>query len=384
MAGSRGYGHYGNYTSSGYSNYNSTALPYSSSSSSFSSNYYSSPSYGHHHHVASPGSRGVSAGLSLFNFDLPRTISYGLKPSYVPPSSRPIRILKPSMPSISETHVFSSSRPTPPPLSPPLTVYRPLAALAAAQEKEKAANAKRNSGRWNVRNTANIDVVTRPRSRIDDHDTAKKEDASTIATTATTEAAASVPFFLQRTEGGGVVQRDFTVGTLKRGRKVIRLQTTRLPVSVEQETPSTPQPPPPAPEPEPVLVPSTVAVEVPQTTRVIRAYGGIERLEPAVIPGRVKKTPGERMKEKFLIPSRKGPGQPKRLFAGGVNQLSSAASAAAPLAPPPVVVTPLPLINDSGLGSSPIVSGDSSSIPNAPTNNQSTFIDNLLISFFNE
>jgi len=372
MAGSRGYGHYGNYTS-GYSNYNSTALPYSLSSSSFSSNYYSLPSYGqtssyHHHHVASPGSRGVSAGLSSFNFDLPRS-NYGLKPSYVPPSSRPIRIMKPSMPSISETHVFSSSRPTPPPLSPPLTIYRPLAALAAAQEKEKAANAKRNSGRWNVRNTANIDVVTRPRSRID-HDKKKDEDASTHATTGDS-AAAAVPFFLQRTEGGGVVQRDFTVGTLKRGRKVIRLQTTRLP-TVEQESP------PPAPEPllvqtPPSSPPATVTVEVPQTTRVIRAYG-VERLEPAVIPGRVKKTPGERMKEKFLIPSRKGPGQPKRLFAGGVNQLSSAP-------PPPVVATPLPLINDSGLGSSPVVSSVSSSIPNAPNNDQST-VYGLLSPFY--
>lgn len=339
MAGSRSYGNYS--YGHGYTNYNSTATPYSFIGSS---NYISGPSY-QYHHVKSPvSSRAVSVGAigssssSYLSRPSPSSSSYALK-SYV--KATPTRIIKPSMPSISETHVFSS-RPTPPPPSIPLTIYRPLAALAAVQE----AKAKRNSGRWNVRNTANIDVVTRPRSRME-HDNCKQDSAAeSPSTTATVESSSSslaIPQHRQATAERGRIQRDFTVGTLKRGRKVIRLETNRLP-SLEQQQENQPQP-----SREGEGAPSP-----PQQPRAIRAYGA-ERLEPAAIPGRVKKTPGERMKEKFLIPSRKGAGgggggQAKRAFAGGVNQLSS------DYAPPRTVVPQLVISNDSGLGSSPIVS----------------------------
>ncbi len=126
-----------------------------------------------------------------------------------------------------------------------------------------------------VRNTANIDIVANP----------------TLASN------------YQRKP----IQRDFTVGTLRRGRQVIRLQTSRLPPidSAANEEPGESQP----------LSPIRLADPSPIRTRPRRS----DEVDPAPSSGprqsrspqqraygrnpRPKKTPGEKLKEKFMLPA---------------------------------------------------------------------------------
>lgn len=303
----------------GYPSYNSSPSPFS-----FGSNYISGPTY---HHVSSGiysppsstsrtflpsssshlSSSSYSSSLSSSSFDLPRPkpfsgIRTGFQYHHMP---TPTRIIKPNnfmLPSISESHVICSTRPTPPPL------YRPFRPAPVTNRME-------------VRNTANIDVSTKPKSRL--------MEMAEMVSDLYKEADSCIY------QGG--IQRDFTVGTLKRGRKVIRLQTTRLPSDPSASV----QPPPPQPEakPEP-----PAAVHQP----VIRTVEPVERprpvLQPYNPPRPQKKTPGERMKEKFLLPSRKG----VKKFP--VQQPLRAV-------PPPLVP---PTSQDSGLGSSPVVTAPTS------------------------
>lgn len=274
MAG-RNYGYYSNHH-----NYNSSPSPYS-----FGSNYISGPSY---HHVTAPSTRNLfsllptSYGSSTIR-DFPRPTSFGVIPKVSPVAYRPspVRIIKSSnfiLPSISESHAVITRATPPPP-------YRPLVV----------------SSRLNVRDTANIDVVNRPASKKINNNPPEDRSKESF-----------VP-------SGGVIQRDFTVGTLKRGRKVIRLQTTRLP---------SPDRPPPE---VPVI---KIKEEEPKPTATVTR----PPIKPYGANNNVKKTPGERMKEKFLLPSRKG----AKKF--------------------PVSQRPDPAIfsQDSGLGSSPIITAPTS------------------------
>ena len=289
-------------------NYNSSPSPFS-----FGSNYINGPSY---HHVSSgiyspPSSsrttpsflssagnlRSSSASplMSSFNLPRPKPIS-ALRTHHMP---TPTRIIKPShfvMPSISET------RATPPPPS----SYRPFIRTTPIVPPAPA------PARINVRDTANIDVVTRPKSRL-------------------LEMAEQVVELYQEDNNvrQGGIQRDYTVGTLRRGRKVIRLQTTRLP-SIEAAKP---------PPPEPVKIAEPVKPVEPEVrTR--------PALQPYVAHRPQKKTPGERMKEKFLLPSRKG----VKKFPPATHPPSVIPPPVQPPPPPPPVV-----VHDSGLGSSPVV-----------------------------
>lgn len=253
------------------------------------------------------------------------------------------------LPSISETHAYTS-RPYVASLSPAsLNVYRtPVTSSNSTDDYNP---------RVNVRDTANIDVVTRPASRPIDRP----------------------------------IKREFTVGTLKRGRRVIRLQTSRLPLN--EVTISTPTPCRTSPEgcaspttnrrqsPEgkrsndspkaiprhqlPAFVPlrrqspspsphrcqtpqrhqspspARLRCESPAPPRhrhqspadqtanedasggvrpKQRPYGGQAAAQPPI----PKKTPGQRLKEKFLLPSRKGavrkpPGAGVVASVGGVD-----------------------------------------------------------------
>lgn len=212
----------------------------------------------------------------------------------------------------------------------------------------------------NVRDTANIDVVNRPSSRMEHQP--KESNNQTGPLEASRPPAYST-----------AIQRDFTVGTLKRGRKVIRLQTTRLPSPDSIAKPKQEEPKPKEVKVEPkraVAIPKPAPLAICEeqeeaSTRVkskpaIRAYGGAERMPLPVTPAspvaRCKMTPGEKMKEKYMVFSRKGPKKATIL-----HQRLPAPSPAVPIAAsvlPPVAVTTLS--KDSGLGSSPVITAPTS------------------------
>lgn len=329
MSSGRSYG----YTNSSYGL--SSSSPYS-----FGSSYISGPSYhGSSGYTSSSASRilsGFGSSSSTFSssFDLPRPKTYGIKPSLHYPS--PCRVVKPSfMPSISESHIFNT-RPTPPPPS----IYRPLLPSTSSYSPIVSSTGR---NRMNVRNTANIDVINRPPSRKEP----EVKEAS------------------RPPVGSHAIQRDFTVGTLRRGRKVIRLQTTRLP-SPESIPKSNKTPP----KVAPVI---SEDQREPNTRAAARPYGRAERTilpvnsDAAVAPptggGRVKKTPGEKMKEKYMVASRKGP---KKATVIGLHQRLLAPTTGVVTAPIPptssAVTASIPPTGnkDSGLGSSPIVTAPTS------------------------
>ena len=228
------------------------------------------------------------------------------------------------LPSISETHSYTS-RPYVATRSPPsLDFYRTPVSTTSSNYV--------TSPRVNVRDTANIDVVTRPTPRPTDD---------------------------------RPIKRDFTVGTLKRGRRVIRLQTSRLPLdqvtradSPRRRSPEgSPSPRRASPEgklgstsPAPLRRLSPAAPAPRRQQPAVPTGAPLRRLSPVdtniaavrpkqrpygvaavaaaapVQPVVAKKTPGQRLKEKFLLPSRKG-----------------------------AVRKPGAVFADSGLGSSPVV-----------------------------
>lgn len=195
----------------------------------------------------------------------------------------------------------------------------------------------------NVRDTANIDVVNRPRSKLL-HETLPDNKPEV-------KEAKSPPVY------SSAVQRDFTVGTLKRGRKVIRLQTTRLPSPESIAKPK-------VSAPLPIISPTVIREEQEEASPrrpAPRPYGGADRTAlPVSSPlagRRNNKTPGEKMKEKYMVFSRKGP---KKESVVGLHKrlLASAIPVAANLDQP--VIPVLAASKDSGLGSSPIVTAPTS------------------------
>lgn len=298
-------------------NFGSPSSPYSS----FSSSYNSGPSY---HLTSSSGygssasrilsgfgsSSGVSSSFSS-SFDLPRPKSFGIKPALH--YNSPSRIIKSSyMPSISEGYAFNS-RPTPPPSSP----YRPLPSSMFSSTFVGSGGAGNRAAsdasyrRMNVRNTANIDVVNRPPSRQDKQPRQPSNSNCSSSNRSEPHEASRPPAY------STPIHRDFTVGTLKRGRKVIRLQTNRLPspetiAAEKQEQKKSEQ--------VPGAIKSLDICEdkeekSPKCKTAIRTYGGAERtplpVSPVVTasppPERVAMTPGEKMKKKYMLLSRKGP-----------------------------------------------------------------------------
>lgn len=287
-------------SSSGLSNLSSP-----SSTFYFASNYLSSRTY----YTASPGvssnrklytgSSGLSSAYSSSpirsTFDLPRPKTFGVAPVY----HSPARVVKPSMPALSEGAMYRS-RPTPPP-----PAYRPLPSTPYFPSAARV--------RPDARNTANIDVAHVPRSRLDyqaqeSPRKASKEDELGAATSK---------------------QRDTNVGTLRRGRKVIRLTTTRMPspdkiasASREAQKATTPL----ERRVEPRQADQSFARTAPQdvsklppkpTNNVLDERARLppkpyvpDRSPMGTPPDRVRKTPGEKLKEKYLIASRKGPKKP--------------------------------------------------------------------------
>lgn len=305
----------------GYNFGSSSSSPYS-----FSSNYSSGLSYhGSSSGFGSSASRilsgfGSSSGLSSSfssSFDLPRPKSFGLKPALHFHS--PCRVIKSSfMPSILE-----SPRPTPPPPS----VYRPLPSSTYSSTLIGSGGTGNRAGndtsyrRMNVRNTANIDVVNRPPSRLEH----QPRDQPNSSNRKEPNEASRPPAY------SAPIQRDYTVGTLKRGRKVIRLQTNRLPspeTIAKEETKQN----------EPV---KNVAAnldmnedkeeDVRKAKPAIRAYGGAERTPLPVVtevkPTRTAPmTPGEKMKKKYMLLSRKGPkkeSEPTKIRQSRLEELST-------------------------------------------------------------
>lgn len=289
----------------GNSGLNSYSTP--SSTFYFASNYVSSRTY----YSSSPG---VSANRKLYTgngglssayssspvrttFDLPRPKPFGVKPVY----HSPARVVKPSMPAISEGFKYKS-RPTPPPM------YRPLPPSSYLPPIART--------RPDIRDTANIDVTQTPRSRLDYQAEepprkGSKEDELAI---------------------GIGKQRDISTGTLRRGRKVIRLTTTRLPnpetiasAPKEAAKPSAPtqrlqaidqkqaldsalavktnqeSSKPPAP-------PKQISNVTDERARLPPKPYVLDRSPVGTPPAR--KTPGEKLKEKYMIASRKGPKKP--------------------------------------------------------------------------
>ncbi|XP_057374388.1 uncharacterized protein LOC130695291 isoform X1 [Daphnia carinata] len=302
-------------------NFGSSSSPYS-----FSSNYNSGPSY----HLTSSSGYGSSASriLSGFgsssavsssfssSFDLPRPKSFGIKPALHYHS--PCRIIKSSyMPSISEGYTFNS-RPTPPPSSP----YRPLpsstfsSTLIGSGGTGNRAASDASYRRMNVRNTANIDVVNRPPSRQD------KQPRQTLNNNCSSSNR-SEPYEASRPPAYSTpIQRDFTVGTLKRGRKVIRLQTNRLPSpeTIAAEKPEEKKVERVCDEITSLDICEDKEDKSPKCKTAMRTYGGAERTALPVAPAvtasppaeampsqKVALTPGEKMKKKYMLLSRKGP-----------------------------------------------------------------------------
>lgn len=281
----------------GYNFGSSSSSPYS-----FSSNYSSGlPYHGSSSGYGSSASRilsgfGSSSGLSSFSssFDLPRPKSFGLKPALNFHS--PCRVIKSSfMPSILE-----SPRPTPPPPS----VYRPLPSSTFSSTLSGVAGNRAGNDtsyrRMNIRNTANIDVVNRPPSRLEHQPRDQPSNNRKEANEASRPPAYSAP-----------IQRDYTVGTLKRGRKVIRLQTNRLP-SPETIAKAEAKPTEPAKNVAASLDICDDKEQVSKAKPAVRAYGGAERTALPVVteakPARpTPMTPGEKMKKKYMMHSRKGP-----------------------------------------------------------------------------
>ncbi|KAI9556988.1 hypothetical protein GHT06_016782 [Daphnia sinensis] len=327
-------------------NFGSPSSPYS-----FSSNYNSGPSY---HLTSSSGygssasrilsgfgssSSGVSSSFSS-SFDLPRPKSFGLKPALHYHS--PCRIIKSSyMPSISEGYAFNS-RPTPPPSSP----YRPLpsstfsSTLMGSSGAGNRAASDASYRRMNVRNTANIDVVNRPPSRQDKQPRQPSNNNSSNR---------SEPYEASRPPAYSTpIQRDFTVGTLKRGRKVIRLQTNRLPspetiAAEKQEEKKSEQ-----------VCDAITSLDVcedkdeknSKCKSAIRTYGGAERTPLPIAtasppPEKVALTPGEKMKKKYMLLSRKGP---QKTIEPAIHhkRLEESAPPVTAIADPPAV-SPAPL-----------------------------------------
>lgn len=156
----------------------------------------------------------------------------------------------------------------------------------------------------NVRNTANIDVVNRPPSRLEH----QPRDQPNSSNRKEPNEASRPPAY------SAPIQRDYSVGTLKRGRKVIRLQTNRLPspetiAKAKEEAKQT----------EPVKnvaanldINDDKEADVQKAKPAIRAYGGAERTPlPMVTEAKPTRTapmtPGEKMKKKYMLLSRKGP-----------------------------------------------------------------------------
>ena len=282
------------------------------------------------------------------------------------------------LPSISESHAYSS-RPYIASLSPPsLNLYRTPVSSSNINNINGSSD---YAPRVNVRDTANIDVVTRPPSRPIDRP----------------------------------IKREFTVGTLKRGRRVIRLQTSRLPLdeaNVSATSPNRTSPEGCAPpkinqrqspegkissdftkptarhqspaflplrrqSPSPVPLrrrspaPSAPRCESPasaplrrhspagqtvtdDTTAGVRSKQRPYGAQVAAPPPVPKKTPGQRLKEKFFLPSRKGAVR-KPAGTAGVGSV------------------------DSGLGSSPNITTPTSSrhpVTNTECNSFTIFLLN--------
>lgn len=330
---------------------------YGSPSYYFGSNYISGPSYASSGYTSSSASRvlsgfGSSSALpSCFSstFDLPRPKSFGVKPALQYHS--PCRIIKSSfMPSISEGHVFNT-RPTPPPPS----VYRPLPSSTFTPLSLPSSSSASDSRyrRMNVRDTANIDVVNRPASRMEREPRNNNQQSNNQ--TGPIEASRPPAY-------STAIQRDFTVGTLKRGRKVIRLQTTRLPspesIAKSKEEPSA------TPTPLPICEEHEETTTAVKTKPAIRAYGGADRMDlpvtqvTATPAGRCKKTPGEKLKEKYMVLSRKDRAPKKATILH--QRLPQPIAPVAAVKPPLLPVTLLNTSKDSGLGSSPVITAPTS------------------------
>ena len=333
MAG-RNYGYHSSFNNSPYS---------------FGSSYVSGPSYYGNNlfggYSSSSYSPYIGSGANLLtNYSFNRTELPRTKPPLIINS----RISRPpsSLPSISETHATQSytlrsyvpTLPTPPSISsyrlPPTPRTTPIVT--------NIGNIGNNYSRFNVRDTANINVTTRPVKRADPTPVEKESN----------------------------LKRDFTVGTLKRGRRVIRLQTSRLPLDECHEesarsagaasavdatgtvtAPRVNQAPPPQ-----VQAPADAATDAKPRQRL---YG-----EPMPSAARVKKTPGQRLKEKFMLPSRK--------------KKTVVAARRAPLQPDSCLV----VTSDSGLGSSPVVTAATSMRDlktNINTNTERTLHFSLLL-----
>lgn len=152
----------------------------------------------------------------------------------------------------------------------------------------------------NIRNTANIDVVNRPPSRLEHQPRDQPSNNRKEANEASRPPAYSAP-----------IQRDYSVGTLKRGRKVIRLQTNRLP-SPETIAKAEAKPTEPAKNVAASLDICDDKEQVSKAKPAVRAYGGAERTAlPMVTEAKPTRptpmTPGEKMKKKYMMHSRKGP-----------------------------------------------------------------------------
>lgn len=216
------------------------------------------------------------------------------------------------MPSISESRAFNS-RPTPPPPS----VYRPLPSstfsspLIGSGGTGNRVATDTSYRRMNIRNTANIDVVNRPSSRSDNQPRQQASSSSSNNNKPEPYEASRPPAY------STPIQRDFTVGTLKRGRKVIRLRTNRLPspetiAAEKQESKRTEKVP-------DAIVSLDICEDKEETNQkcktAIRAYGGAERTPLPVTPvvmasppaEKPVMTPGEKLKKKYMLLSRKGP-----------------------------------------------------------------------------
>ena len=238
----------------------------------------------------------VSYASSLFDC---RTKSSPFKSAPVTPLIlKPAAVLRmrpsptlPYMPSIAEYTPPSSARPSPVrsmPYSSPISNIRPYRTPLPPPPPPTYYS------RPTVRNTANIDVTTRPMSR-------KERDPY------------SAP-----------IKRDFTVGTLKRGRQVIRIQTNRLPIEEANRPAADPPPPPESPAPSrsrpmerrsdlvasrqeaasPVRSKESNLPALPRPPQAQKAYGAV----------RQKKTPGEKLKEKFMVVEKRDESPSARLL----------------------------------------------------------------------
>jgi hypothetical protein len=191
----------------------------------------------------------------------------------------------------------------------------------------------------NVRNTANIDVVNRPPSRLEHHPRDHPQTSSNNrkeSNEASRPPAYSTP-----------IQRDYTVGTLKRGRKVIRLQTNRLPSpeTIAKANEGGKQTEPVKNVAENLDIYEGKEEEVQKSKPAIRAYGGAERTPLPVVteakPTRpAPMTPGEKLKKKYMLLSRKGPkkeSEPAKIRQNRLEELSTALPiiADSPAASPP-------------------------------------------------